>query len=82
MHTPSAGVLEATTAGQVLQANGGVATMSDPNDVGAVFTGSPSELGNALLASFSKLDAIDMTNLAFEEPSAVTKAPLAVVRYL
>jgi hypothetical protein len=56
--------------------------MSDPNDVGAVFTGSPSELGNALLASFSKLDAIDMTNLAFEEPSAVTKAPLAVVRYL
>ncbi|MBS0639055.1 MAG: choice-of-anchor D domain-containing protein, partial [Proteobacteria bacterium] len=62
---PDAGVLCATAAKQVLMPSGGVDTLSDANHVGAVFTGTLSDLAKVLIDSFSKQDAIDVTDLPF-----------------
>jgi hypothetical protein len=62
--SPGAGDLQASSANQVLQATGGITTMSDPNHLGAVFQGALVALSDVLISSFSTKDKIDVTNVA------------------
>jgi von Willebrand factor type D domain len=59
-----AGELRASAANQVLQATGGITTMSDPNHLGAVFQGALVALSDLSISSFSTKDKIDVTGTA------------------